>query len=186
MILSSDGGALIHAFETLELRAYPDPGSPLGKECTRRGLLMRDYERVVGWSQLSGAPWTIGWGHTGADVSQGLEISADAADSLFAQDIGRFIADVNQLLDGQEVDQNEFDALVSFAYNVGSDIDADDDAEGLGDSTLLKKLKRGDMQGAADEFLKWNKAGGQVMRGLKRRRSAERAMFLDEDWRAFT
>jgi lysozyme len=74
--------------------------------------------------------------------------------------------------------QNQFDALISFVYNVGADIDADNIAEGLGDSTLLKKLNAGDYKGAADQFLKWDKANGKVMKGLTIRRQAERALFL--------
>ena len=66
--------------------------------------------------------------------------------------------------------QHEFDALVSFAYNVGT--------EALAGSTLLKRLNANDKKGAADQFLRWNRADGSVMSGLTRRREAERAMFL--------
>lgn len=68
------------------------------------------------------------------------------------------------------LNDNEFGALVSFAYNVGSNA--------LATSTLLKKLNAGDRAGAADEFLRWNKAKGQVLPGLTRRRTAERDLFL--------
>jgi len=71
------------------------------------------------------------------------------------------------------------DALVSFAYNVGLDIDVDTKAEGLGDSTLLRKLNALDYDGAADEFVKWNKDNGKVVPGLSRRRLAERQRFKD-------
>ena len=66
--------------------------------------------------------------------------------------------------------QGQFDALVSFTYNLG--------ARSLSTSTLLKKLNAGDYRGAADEFPRWNKAGGQVLAGLTRRREAERSLFL--------
>ncbi|MEG5623927.1 lysozyme, partial [Enterobacter hormaechei] len=66
--------------------------------------------------------------------------------------------------------QGQFDALVSFTYNLG--------ARSLSTSTLLRKLNAGDYAGAADEFLRWNKAGGKVLNGLTRRREAERALFL--------
>lgn len=66
--------------------------------------------------------------------------------------------------------QHEFDALVSFAYNVG--------IEALAGSTLLKRLNANDKKGAADQFLRWNRADGRAMSGLTRRREAERAMFL--------
>ncbi|MNQ87056.1 Lysozyme RrrD [compost metagenome] len=66
--------------------------------------------------------------------------------------------------------QEQFDALVSFTYNLG--------INALKGSTLLRKLNSGDYEGAADEFLKWNKAGGKILSGLTRRREAERMLFL--------
>lgn len=68
------------------------------------------------------------------------------------------------------VNDNQFAALVSFAYNVGRGA--------LASSTLLKKLNSGDVEGAANQFLKWDHAGGVVVAGLTRRRQAERALFL--------
>lgn len=120
--------------------------------------------------------WTIGWGHTGPDVKPGMTISQSRADELLAYDVSDFEVDVKKLVK-TFITQCQYDALVSFAFNVGSDIDADSIAEGLGDSTLLRKLNAGDFNGAADEFLKWNKAGGQKLRGLTRRRHTERARF---------
>ena len=81
------------------------------------------------------------------------------------------------LLAGAATTQGQFDALVSFAYNVGLDIDDDTAAEGLGDSTLLRKHKAGDYAGAKAEFLKWVKNDGVVMKGLTRRRAAEAALY---------
>ncbi len=132
MQTTSDCHKIAHHFEACVLRAYPDPGSKTGD------------------------PWTIGWGHTGPDVYKGLVWTQTQADAAFIKDIGRFEIDVNTLLGWRVVPQNHFDALVDFAYNVGSDIDADSIAEGLGDSTLLKKYLAGDIAGAANEFLKWN------------------------------
>lgn len=157
MNVSQEGEALLHYFESCRLEAYPDPGT-------------------------GGDPWTIGWGHTGPEVVPGLVWTQEMADAAFRNDLSRFERDVDSLLD-VPVSQGQFDALVSFAYNVGSDIDADDVAEGLGDSTLLKKLNRGDYEGASLEFPKWCRAGGREMLGLKRRRWAEQALFLGEDWR---
>lgn len=152
MKLSNNGKKLIKSFEKLELIAYPDPGT-------------------------GGAPWTIGWGHTGPEVVPGLVWTPAQADAAFDRDVAQFERDVTSLVK-VPVNQNQFDALVSFAFNTGSDIDADTIAEGLGDSTLLKKLNAGDYDGAANEFLKWNKSGGRVMNGLTRRRNAERTLFL--------
>lgn len=159
MKIGNEGIAIIKHFETCELEAYPDPGS-------------------------GGDPWTIGWGHTGPEVVPGLAWTQEQCDAAFTSNLEEFEGYVNQLVK-VPIDQHEFDALVSFAYNVGPDIDADNVAEGLGDSTLLKRLNLSypKLQVGA-EFLKWDKAAGRRMRGLLRRRVAERALFLGEDWRA--
>lgn len=152
MRTSQHGIAVMHYFEACKLKAYPDPGSKTGE------------------------PWTIGWGHTGPEVKPGLVWTQQQADDAFVEDIRRFERDVLSLVK-VPLTQGQFDALVSFAYNVGSDIDADTIAEGLGDSTLLRKLNAGDYDGAALEFRKWNKNDGKVMRGLTRRRAAEECLF---------
>lgn len=152
MRLSRNGIAVAHYFESCKLKAYPDPGSKDGK------------------------PWTIGWGHTGPEVVKGLVWTQAQADQQFLIDVARFERDVTSLVK-VPLTQGQFDALVLFAYNVGSDIDADTIAEGLGDSTLLRKLNAGDYEGAALEFRKWNKNDGKVMRGLTRRRAAEECLF---------
>lgn len=153
---SPHGISLMHYFETCKLKAYPDPGSK------------------------NGEPWTIGWGHTGPEVKPGLVWTQAQADAAFIEDLRRFERDVLSLVK-VPLTQGQFDALVSFAYNVGSDIDADTLAEGLGDSTLLRKLNAGDYEGAAREFRKWNKNDGKVMRGLSRRRAAEECLFREMD-----
>lgn len=151
MKTASAGKELIKHFESCRLKAYPDPGT-------------------------GGAPWTIGWGHT-KGVKQGDTCTLAQADAWFDEDLEEHEGYVNQLVQ-VPITQNQFDALVSFCYNVGPDIDADTIAEGLGDSTLLKKLNAGDYAGAADEFRKWTRSGGRVMPGLIRRREMERELFL--------
>ena len=134
--------------------------------------------------------WTEGYGH--AIVYQGKFLKGNEnkalaykvssvkneteANQLLVKDIAKFESGVNRLLK-VSVNQNQFDALVSFAFNVGLDIDDDNIAEGLGDSTLLKKINMGDIKGAAMEFLKWDKCGGKVLLGLTRRRIAEKTLF---------
>lgn len=113
--------------------------------------------------------WTIGWGHTGNDVFPGLRATAARADELLTEDLARFELAVNRLV-VVHVTQSQFDALVSFAFNCGS--------AALEKSTLLRKLNARDYAGAADEFQRWNKAGGKVLAGLTRRRAAERALFV--------
>lgn len=119
---------------------------------------------------------TIGWGST-KNVKPGMKITQAEADSRLKADLAEAEAGVNKLLT-RKVTQNQFDSLVSFAFNCGLDIDADAIAEGLGDSTLLKKLNSGDIEGAAAEFPKWCKSKGKELTGLKRRREAEKKLFL--------
>lgn len=116
---------------------------------------------------------TIGWGTTGPDVRMGMTWTQEKADARFARDLADFAEGVTHLLGKAPTTQAQFDALVSFAYNVGLDDDLDTKAEGLGDSTLLRKHKAGDYDGAAAQFAAWNKQAGVVLRGLTRRREAE-------------
>ena len=154
--LGPDGADLIKAFESCRLTAYPDPGT-------------------------GGKPWTIGWGNitdeAGRPIQPGAVWSRQRADRRHEQFITGLEAEVNSLLGNAPTSQLQFDAMMSFAYNLGADIDMDDIAEGLGDSTLLKKHLRGDFTGAAAEFARWNRAGGRVMRGLTRRRAAEADLY---------
>ena len=144
MIYSKNGLHLTEQFEGLRLTAYPDPGT-------------------------GGAPWTIGYGHTGPDVHPGLTITQQQAENLLARDIQTASDAVNRLVK-YELTQEEFDALVDFTYNCG--------AGNLQASTLLKKINAGDMVGASKEFAKWNLANGHVLQGLVKRRQEEMRLFL--------
>lgn len=116
---------------------------------------------------------TIGYGH----VVQPREnfpavLTLDYAEDLLERDLAQFERSVLALTKGVALTQEQFDALVCFTFNVGMGAFAG--------STLLKKLKAGDYPGAADEFLKWDHAGGKVLAGLTRRREAERRLFLGQ------
>lgn len=158
--LSQNGLDLIKHFEGLKLKAY---------YCAAGKL-------------------TVGYGHTGSDVKTGMVITVGKAEELLRKDVARFEKDVMSLLK-VPVTQSQFDALVSFAFNVGSDIDADTIAEGLGDSTLMKLVNLREVDKASKEFLKWDKAtdprtGKKVaLAGLTKRRRAEHLLFLGGDWR---
>jgi lysozyme len=128
-----------------------------------------------------GGVLTIGFGHTGQDVLPGLTITRYRAEELMRHDLARTAAGVTQLVaGGAPTSQSQFDAMCSFAFNCGLDIDADTKAEGLGDSTLLRLHRAGHYQAAADQFLKWNKDNGRVIPGLTRRRARERALYLSK------
>lgn len=154
MKTSNKGRQFIESFEGLILSAYDDANDhivPVGD--SPRGVL------------------TIGYGHTTPAgpprVYVGQTISKEDADNILAADLASVEIEVQHLV-RVALNQNQFDALVSFQFNTGA----------LGRSTLLTKLNKGDYTGAAEEFLKWNKAGGKVLEGLIRRRQAEREMFL--------
>jgi lysozyme len=95
-------------------------------------------------------------------------LSMDEVNSILKQDLTRFEAGVHRLCPG-EMTQGQFDALVSFSFNVG--------LGNLQNSTLRMKHNRKDFEGAAEEFLKWNKAGGKVLKGLDKRRRGEKALY---------
>ena len=121
--------------------------------------------------------FTISYGCTfyedGKPVKKGDKITKERADKLFEAILAKFSKDVNSLIKNN-LKQNQFDALLSFAYNLGSDIDADTIAEGLGDSTLLKKVNKNPNDLTIEqEFKKWNKQAGKVLNGLTKRRTAE-------------
>ena len=113
--------------------------------------------------------WTIGYGTT-SNVKQGMTITPDQANKLLAQDIAKFEASVDNLVTSN-ISENQFSALVSFAYNLG--------AGNLKSSTLLKKVNANpnDVTIKA-EFVKWNKAGGKILDGLIRRRKVESELYF--------
>ena len=145
MRISQRGVELIKMFEGLELEAYRD---------------------------IAGV-WTIGYGHTGADVKRGMRVTMREAENLLRRDL-KPREDAVARLAAVQLNQNEFDALVSFVYNVG--------VSAFRRSTARKRLNRDDRLGAADALTWWNRAtiSGNLREvfGLTRRRAAERALFL--------
>ncbi len=119
--------------------------------------------RLTAYQDVKGV-WTIGVGHTGPDVYEGLIITQDQADAWLLQDVQNAVNHVNSLVTVQ-LTQPEFDALVDFCFNVG--------CGAFAGSTMLKLLNAGDYAGAADQFERWDKSGGQVIAGLLRRRQTE-------------
>ena len=143
------GTALIKRFEGCARRradglfeAYPDPGT-------------------------GGAPWTIGWGATGAEIRPGLAWSQAQCDARLTRDLARYARDVARALGTATTTQSQFDALVSFHYNTGA----------IATATLTKRHKAGRFAEASTEFAKWVNAGGRRLPGLVRRRAAEAALY---------
>ena len=139
MIVSDKAIALIKDFEALKLKAYLCPAKV----------------------------WTIGYGHT-RNVKSGDEISIYQAERYLRADLVQNEQDVNRLV-RVPLTQEQYDALVSFVFNVGS--------RAFSTSTLLKKLNSRDYDGAANEFARWKFAKGKALPGLERRRLLEKRLF---------
>lgn len=136
MKISENGLNLIKSFEGCRLTAYRCPAGV----------------------------WTIGWGHTGG-VREGLTITQAEADALLEEDLIQYQKRVEKYEETYHWNQNEYDALVSFSYNIG----------GINQLTASGTRSRAVI---ADKMLEYNKAGGKVLAGLTRRREAERGLFL--------
>ena len=141
---SAAGIALITGFEGLELESYQD---------------------------IAGI-WTVGYGHTGPEVTPDMKITFREAEMLLKNDLRPRENAINETVT-VPLNQNQFDALVSFIYNIG--------IAGWKSSTALKRLNKGDYAGAAKAMLWWNKAtvDGKLteVRGLTRRREGEKGLF---------
>ncbi len=154
MNLSRAGERLIQKHEGLELKAYRCPAGVL----------------------------TIGYGHTGGDVREGMTITHAQAEELLRQDLAWATAAVNDALSrpfkGRHgtfpVTQSQFDAMVSLTYNIGR--------TAFLRSSVFRRHRAGDYGGAAEAFLMWRKAGGRTLRGLLRRRIDEAGLYCEEWW----
>lgn len=131
---------------------------------TYEGLRLKSYKDATG-------TWTIGYGHTSAaglpKVVAGQTITQAEADSILSNDLIGFEKDVANLVK-VPLNQNQYDALISFQYNTGA----------LGKSSALKALNKGDYEGAANKLTLYNVSKGKVLPGLTKRREAEKALFL--------
>jgi lysozyme len=140
--INAAGLAKLKGFEALKLKAYRD----------------------------GGGVWTIGWGHTGKDVHEGLEITQEQAEHLLMADLGYFEAGVDALTRDVPTTDNQFAAMVCLAFNIG--------LERFRNSTVLKRHKLGNKIGAANAFLLWVYDNGKRVQGLINRREQERKMYL--------
>ena len=119
---------------------------------------------------------TIGYGTT-KNVVEGMKISQHQAEELLAKDLEEFEEYVEDLID-VPLEQNQFDALVAWTYNLGP--------TNLKTSTLRKVLNKGAYDDVAEQIKRWNKANGKVLKGLVRRRNAEAELFDGNDWHVYT
>ena len=143
---------------------------------SEKGLnLIKEFEglRLKPYKDAVGIP-TIGYGNTYYEDGRKVSLSDPAiteerATELLKMVVKRYEDAINRYVQ-VPITQNQFDALVSFAYNIGN--------ENVRKSTLMKLLNRKQYTEAADQLLRWNKAGGKTLKGLTRRRQAERVLFL--------
>ena len=137
---------------------------------SERGLaLIRQFEglRLAAYKCSANVP-SIGWGTT-KGVKMGDTITREEADRLLCEDAQRFADHIDAVVK-VPLNQNQIDALVAFVYNIGP--------AAFGKSTMLKLINQGLLEDAANQFVRWNRAGDQVLAGLTRRRMAERDLFL--------
>ena len=144
MKISVEGKELIKKFEGCELESY----------------------------RCSADVSTIGYGHT-KGVSDGDSCTQDEADQMLTDDLEEFEGYVDKLVT-VDLEQNQFDALVSWVYNLGP--------TNLSSSTMLKVLNEEKYNEVPNQIRRWNKAGGNVLDGLTRRREAEALLFQNKEW----
>ena len=144
MKISEEGKALIKKFEGCELTAYQDAVDV----------------------------WTIGYGHT-KKVCQGDCITQEEADQMLEDELIEYEDYVNDMVT-VDLQQNEFDSLVAWTYNLGP--------SNLKSSTMLKEINAKNFSRVPSEMRRWNKAGGKTLDGLIRRREAESLLFMNEPW----
>ncbi len=138
--------------------------------CSDAGLaLTRRFEglRLTAYADAAGV-WTIGYGHTGPGVHEGLTITEHQAEIFLECDIARAVTGVNRLVTAA-IRQNHFDALVDFAFNLG--------VAALSGSALLRYVNAEDFAAAAAEFPRWDHVKGRTLPGLLLRRQAEARLF---------
>ena len=115
---------------------------------------------------------TIGYGHT-KGVSDGDSCTKDEADQMLAEDLEEFEGYVDKLVT-VDLEQNQFDALVAWTFNLGP--------TNLKSSTMLRVLNEGKHENVPSEMKRWNKAGGETLEGLIRRREAESLLWENKLW----
>ena len=132
------------------------------------GCELKAYQDSVG-------VWTIGYGHT-KGIYEGLEITQSEAEKMLQDELPEYEGYITDKVVPM-LQQHEYDALVCWVYNLGP--------TNLSSSTLLKKLNAGEFKDVPFQMKRWDKAGGQPLLGLTRRRNAEALLFKGEDWKDY-
>ena len=132
------------------------------------GCELKAYQDSVG-------VWTIGYGHT-KGIYEGLEITQSEAEKMLVDELPEYEGYITDKI-VPRLQQHDFDALVCWVYNLGP--------TNLSSSTMLKKLNAGEFKEVPFQMKRWDKAGGQPLLGLTRRRNAEALLFKGEQWKDY-
>jgi len=180
MEVSESGKKFIAGFEGCQCIAYPDIESPLAKKCKQQGISIygNGYRRLLNWNTYKGEPWTIGYGNTGGGIEAGTTWTAEQCYERFEITLETLSEMVTRYSKGIWLTQNQFDVLVSFAYNAGPGRLREVMSITKLDSTLDRKVA------FANELLSYTRGHnygrprGDPVPGLMRRRKAEKELFL--------
>lgn len=132
--------------------------------------IIKHYEgcKLESYPDLTGR-WTIGWGTTGPDIVYGLTWTQEDCDKILRADLDHLEIRLSKIITNSAVNDNQFSACCSFAYNLG--------VGRFMNSTLLKLINHNALPEASQEFPKWDRGGGEVVQGLLNRRLAEQKLF---------
>lgn len=172
--LNKAGIDLIASSETCELHAYPDPGSDLAKECRKARIIVSNagFIKLQNWRTFNAAPWTCGWGSTGPDIVWNTVWTQEMADKRFQASLNYFSFKLRAITVDLNLNDNQFSALVSFAYNVKHGVSIIDD--------LIKELHSSPTfyRNLWYHLSQYNKSNGDIFSGLVKRRIKEHDLFF--------
>ncbi len=165
--------ALIKVWEGFRTYAYPDPASPLAKVTPGANWGHRPAQEVFedlsqSLRNLSGDPWTLGYGFTSSVIGPHSEMSKEDAETALDNRLERFQNELRPLIK-VPLTANQEAALLSLQFNIGT--------QKFAGATLLTFLNAGKFSHAQGQFSVWKRAGGQVLQGLVNRRKAEAELF---------
>lgn len=143
--------------------------------------IIKDWEKceLVAYKPLPTDPWTIGWGATGPNITQGTTWTQQQADTDLLHRVTLLSQEVRQAVTAPATD-NELGAMIDLAYNIGIGVPAGQygGPTGFRGSTLLRLFNEGNTPGAGQQFLVWDESAGHVVQGLENRREAEQRVFF--------
>lgn len=180
MEVSEEGKRFIAGFEGCQCIAYPDIESPLAKKCKQMGISIygNNYRRLLNWNTYKGDPWTIGYGNTGGGIEAGMSWTHEKCFERFEITLETLSEMVSSYAKDIELTQNQFDVLMSFAYNAGPGRLREVMKSVKLDSTLDRKVAFANALLSYTRSHNYGQPKGDPVPGLMRRRKAEKDLFL--------